>query len=211
MGGLRILILPVRSTPNPAEPREPDPEVDAMANLVNTLVCREYADEFRDADGMLFVSFGGLTVGESSNLRKELAAQGIKFRMIRNSLAARVLKERGRELPGHALVGNTAVAYGEAEHAILAAKVLSTPAVKKAGKVQLKAGVLEGRVIDAADAAALADIPDRATLRARVLGCIAGPARGLVSVLNAVPAGVTRVLQAHVDAAEGTAVQDPSA
>jgi large subunit ribosomal protein L10 len=174
-----------------------------MPNLVNTLVVDEYEREFADANGMLFVSFGGLSVEESSALRNELAAQGVKFRMVRNSLARRVLAGHGREMPAEALEGNTAIAYGEAEHAIVAAKLFSTKEVKKAGKVTLKAGVLDGRVLGPQDAAALADIPDRATLQAQLLGCISGPARGLVSVLDGLPAGVARVLQAHVDAQGG--------
>lgn len=181
-----------------------------MPNLVNTLVTKEYADEFRDASGLLFVSFAGLTVEESSALRNELAAQGVRFRMVRNSLAQRVLKEQGSDVPDSAFEGNTAVAYGAAEHAIVAAKLLSTPAVKKAGKIKLKGGVLEGRVLNGADATALADVPDRNTLRAQLLGCISGPARSLVSVVNALPAGLARVVQAHVDQA-GEGAETPQA
>jgi len=176
-----------------------------MPNLVNTLICKELATEFESAEGMLFVSFTGLTVAETESLRDELAEKGVKFRMLRNKLPRRVLVERGTELPDETLVGNTAVAYGEAEHAILAAQVLSTPAQKKAGKIVLKAGLLDGRVLGPADAVALADIPDRDTLEARILGCISGPARGLVSVLNGVHAGLARVIQAHAD--EGSAAE----
>ena len=48
-------------------------------------------------------------------------------------------------------------------------------------------------------ATALADLPDRDTVIAMLLGVISGPARGLASVINAVPSGLARVLQAHVD------------
>jgi ribosomal protein L10 len=57
---------------------------------------------------------------------------------------------------------------------------------------------------------ALADVPDKQTLRAQLLGVLQGPARGLASVLNALPSGVARVLQARVDAA-GPAEEAPAA
>jgi len=170
-----------------------------MPNLVNTLVCKELARELEQAEGVLFVSFGGLTVEETESLRDELAEKGVKFRMLRNKLARRVLAGRADGLPPGTFVGNTAVAYGQVEHAILAARVLSAPAQMKAGKVALKAGLLDGRALGPADAAALADVPDRDTLRAMLLGCVSGPARGLVRALNGLSAGLARVLQAHAD------------
>jgi large subunit ribosomal protein L10 len=172
-----------------------------MPNLVNDLICKELEQEFDSVDGMLLVSFGGLSVAETEVLRGRLAADGVRFRMVRNSLAERVLAARGLSFPDGTFVGNVAIAYGKPEHAILAAKTLSQPEVKKAGKVSFKAGILEGRVLPASDAAALADIPDRPTLQARLLSCISGPARGIVGSIHAVPSALARVLQARVDAA----------
>ena len=168
-----------------------------MSNLVNRLVVRELNDAFLDVDGMLLVAFGGLTVAESEELRNQMAERGARFRMIRNSLARRVFAERGLEFAGDALLGNTAVAYGSVEAVVAAAKILTSPQVRKAKKITLKAALLEGRVLDAPDAVALAAIPDRDTLNAMLLGCLSGPARGLVGVLNGLPSGLVRVLQAR--------------
>jgi large subunit ribosomal protein L10 len=170
-----------------------------MPNLVNRLVVQEFTREFKDAEGMLVVSFGGLTVKESEGLRIKMAEKGVKLRMIRNALAQRVLKERGIDFGDQTLLGNTAIAYGKAEAAIHAAKVLTSPDVKKAGKVQVRAGVLDGKVLGAKDAISLADVPDRNTLNAKLLGCLSGPSRSLVSVLNATPGGFVRVLNARAD------------
>ena len=174
-----------------------------MPNLVTQLITRELEAAWKDAEGMLFVDFAGLTVQESEAMRNDLAAKGVSLRMIRNKLARRVLAERGVELDAAALQGNTVVAYGDAEAAIVAAKVFSTPEVKKAGKAKIKAGIMQGQVLDTADALALADVPDKDTLRAQILGALSGPARGLAMVLNALPSGVARVLQARVDEGEG--------
>lgn len=173
-----------------------------MPNLVNTLVVNELTDQFAEVEGMILCAFPGLTVAESEDLRNQLAEKGAKFRMVRNSLARRVFAERGLEFDGEALKGNTAVAYGSVEATIGAAKILTSKEVKKAKKVKVKAGLLEGRVLNAQDAIAVADMPDQDTLRAQLLGCISGPARGLVSALNGLPSGLARVLQAHADKLE---------
>ncbi len=170
-----------------------------MPNLVNELIVRELTDEFGAAEGLLLVAFGGLTVKETEKVRGELADKGVKFRLVRNNLARRVLKEQGLEFPEEALLGNTGIAYGDAEAPILAAKILTEKELKKTGKVTLKASLLEGQVLDAVKTTALADIPDRESLYAMLLGVISGPARSLAGVLNAVPSATARVLQARAD------------
>lgn len=173
-----------------------------MPNIVNKIVCRELEQEFEGVEGLLMVSFGGLTVEESESLRGELASKGVGFRMVQNSLARRVLLEKGYEFPKEALKGNTGIAYGDAEAAILAAKLFTSTEVKDMGKVEIKAGMLESNVLSAGDAKQLANVPDRDTLRAKILGCLSGPARNLVGTIHAVPGGLARVIQAHADQGE---------
>jgi len=176
-----------------------------MPNFVNQMVARELEGEFADCDGMVIVSFGGLTIVESEALRNKLAAKQIGFRMVQNRIARKVLADRGLQFSKDALKGNTAIAYGSAESAIAAAKVLTERDVKKLGKVRIKGGVLEGQALDEASANALADLPDRNTINAQLLGVISGPARGLACVINALPASVARVIQAHAEpATEGS-------
>ena len=175
-----------------------------MPNLVNKMVIRELEEEFKEADGMVVVAYSGLTVEENDDLRSKLAEKNARFKMVRNSLARRVLADRDIVFPDDAaLKGNTGIAYGDAEAAIGAAKVFNDKDVKKGGKVKFKGGMLEGNPLDAKSAKALADLPDRATLQAMLLGCIAGPARGLATVINQVPSSMARVIQAHVDDGEG--------
>src|SRR5687768_7474655 len=148
-----------------------------MPNVVNRMVVRELTREFESAEGMVIVTYGGLTVAENETLRDNLAAKGVKFRMVSNRLARTVLRERGLDFPVTAFKGNTAIAYGSAEGAIGAAKVLTEKDVKKAGKVKLRGGMLEGAVLDARSAEALASLPDRKTVQSQLLGVLCGPAR----------------------------------
>jgi large subunit ribosomal protein L10 len=170
-----------------------------MPNVVNRLVVKELTHEFKDAEGMVVVSWNALNAVENETLRDKLAEKGCKLTLVRNSLARLVLKEQGFEVGDDVIVGNTAIAYGSAEAALHAAKTLTSAEVKKAGKVKIRAGVLEGRLLDANDAAALANVPDRKSLEGQLVGLLAAPARNLVSIVNQVPSGLVRVLQARAD------------
>lgn len=174
-----------------------------MVSLVKQLISSELETAFDGVEGLVMCSFGGLTVKETEEIRSELAAKGAQFRMVQNSIAKRVLAGKGFEFPEGTLAGNTGIAYGDVEATIGAAKVLHGSPLRKAGKVKIKAGMLENNVLDAADAVQLADIPDADTMRAMILGAISGPARALVGTINAVPGGLARVIQAHADQAEG--------
>jgi large subunit ribosomal protein L10 len=176
-----------------------------MPNLVNTLVASEYTRLFGQADGLLIISAAGLTVAETEALRIRLDECGARMRMIRNSLAHRALAERGFEFPPETFLGNVCVVHGTTEATIHAAKVMTSPEVKKAGKITVRGALFDGAQLGAADAQALAGVPDKLTLRAQLLGVLQGPARGLVSLIHALPSGLARVLQAHVDSAGGDA------
>lgn len=181
-----------------------------MPSLVNRLVVRELTRELEGAKGMLFLSFGGLTVKESETLRGKLAAKGVKVRMVRNALAQRVLSERGFQVGVDTLAGNTALAWGSAESAIHAAKIATDPETKKTGKVKIRAGVLDGQLLSGSDAAALANVPDRKTLQAKILGCLSGPARGLVASIHGLPGGLTRVINARASSLPEAPAEAPS-
>ena len=137
---------------------------------------------------------------ETENLRDSLAEQGVRLLMIRNRLAKIALKERGIEPPDGLLAGNVGACWGEAEQAIHAAKVLHKSDERKAGKVTLRGGLFEGSLLDDKEAVALAGLPGKDELRAKLLGTLAAPMQQLVGVINAPLGSLARVLQARVDA-----------
>lgn len=170
-----------------------------MPNLVNRLLSSEYDSVLGAHEGVIICTLGGITVRELERIRGELAKEKVRLRMVRNSLLRRAMAERGFEATPEMLVGNLGVAVGSIEGVLHAAKVLTSPEVKKAGKLQLRGAIFDGSLMGPVDAALLAGLPDKLTLRSRLLSCIQGPVRGLVSVLNALPSGTARVLQARVD------------
>jgi len=174
-----------------------------MPNLINRLIVRELSQDFEGAEGMVVVALDGLSVEETEGLRNGLAERGVRMRMVRNRLARIALAERGVEAPADLLVGNVGLVCGGIEDAIHAAKVLHQSDARKSGKVTLRGGLLEGNLLGASEAQALAELPGRDELRARLLRVISGPAQGLVGLLHAPQSALARVIQAHAEAASG--------
>jgi large subunit ribosomal protein L10 len=171
-----------------------------MPNLVNRLITSEYDGLLGRSQGVLVIALGRVTVKELEPLRVQLARSGGRIKMVRTSLMRRALAEKGFEVSAEMLAGNTGIAYGSIESTIAAAKLFTSPEVKKPGKITLRGAIFDGALLGPRDALALADLPDMLTLRGQLAGCIAGPLRALVTTLHALPSGTARVLQARADA-----------
>ena len=112
-----------------------------MPNVITELLVRDLEKNFEESEGAVLVNYAGLTVKEDSEIRDNLAERGVEFRMVRNTLCKRVMTEQGFEIADDLFVGNIAIAWGDAEATIGAAKVFTEKEVKKAGKVTIKAGI----------------------------------------------------------------------
>jgi len=170
-----------------------------MPNVVNSLLVRELDASLEKADGMVLCSLAGMTVSETEGLRRKLADQGLRLRVVRNRLVRRVLEKHGLTVETSVFQGTVAVVTGSSEDAIHAAKIVTGSDLIKSGKLGLRAGMLEKRVLGPSDVRAMASIPDRKTLQAQLLGCLSGSAQRLATVLSATPSATARVIQAHVD------------
>ncbi len=173
-----------------------------MPNLVNHMIVRELKDGLQASAGMVLVSFEGLDVLLTEDVRSKLAEKGASLHMVRNNLLRLVFDEQGIQLSDDVLQGNVAIALGTTEALLGAAKVLNEPGLRKTKKVRFKAALLDGEMLDAEGAVAMAEVPDRDTLNSMLLGVISGPARCLATVLAALPTGTARVLQARADQLE---------
>ena len=179
-----------------------------MPSIVKKLAAAELREAFKDSDSVLVVGLDGLDMPENEALRTQLAEHGMTLRVVPNKIARAALADCGFEFDREVFQGPTAITGGNAEAAINAAKVFTSKEVKKAGKVKVRGGALEGAVLGAADAAALANVPDKNSLRSMLLGCLSGPSQQLVGILAAPQGAVARVLQAKVDAGGGAPADD---
>ncbi len=176
-----------------------------MPNVVNEILYEELSQSFRDSGSCLVLSFDKLTVAQDGDLRTKLREAGVSYRVVKNRLANRVLKDVLDLDLDEALVGKCGVVFAPEEMAISAAKIVreAMKAHKKDVPVRVVAGIVEGESITGAAAETIADMPDRNTVRAQLAGVIAGPARALATVVSAVPAGLARCIQAKLDQGEG--------
>ena len=139
---------------------------------------------FSKAKFVSLVAFRGLNVAEISSLRHELRNSGTEFRVVKNTLARRAIKDTALEqLEGH-FQGSTAVAL-TAEDPTAPAKIIARFA-KDNPKLEVKVGLLEGRALTRDNIEALSKLPSREVLLSMLLGTLKAPTNGLVNVLAGV-------------------------
>ncbi len=138
----------------------------------------------------------GMTVAESTDLRRRLRAAGAGFRITKNRLARIALKGTPFEGLDGMFTGPTAVAYAADPVAVSKAAM---DFAKINDKLVILGGGLGPRTLDRAGVEALAKLPPLTELRARLLGMLQTPASRIVGVLQAPGGQLARVLKAHAD------------
>jgi len=171
-----------------------------MTSFVHEWMVKTYTGQIDGREGVVLLSLDGLSVAETETLRGEIRKSGAQMRVTKNRLAKVALKEVGIEFDDSDWGGMCALLVGDTESTINAAKAIEVLWKKKPNrKVNYRAAMLDGDVMNAEQAAQIAAMPDKNTLRAMMCGAINGPARALASLLREVPASTARVLQARAD------------
>ena len=145
-------------------------------------IVEEISAGIKDAQSVVLVDYRGLTVEEDTELRKQLRAAGVVYKVYKNTMMNFAFK--GTDFEGLApyLNGPSAMAYST-EDATAPARVLAEFA-KKAKALEIKAGVVEGNVYDAKGMEAISSIPSRDVLISRLLGSMQSPMANFARVIN---------------------------
>jgi large subunit ribosomal protein L10 len=157
----------------------------------------EYVEQLEQSKGLVLADYRGLTVNDVSDIRKAMRPVEGKFQVVKNRLLVLALQQVDLSLPDEWLTGPTAVSFCYDEVPPVA-KVL-TDAAKDFETLQIKGGVLGESVLAADQVRAIADLPSREVLLARVLGTINAPATQVAGVVAGGVRQVLNVLQAYVD------------
>ncbi len=149
----------------------------------------------KGAKGVVFADFTGLVVKEAEQLRRELRKAGVTFQVVKKTLLKRVLEAVGlTDVSVDGMKGSVSVAASASDE-VEPAKQLAV-FLKGHEKLQLLGGVLEQQFVDAGRVAEIAKLPGKQELRARLVGSLASPMRGLASVLQGNLRGLVQVLRA---------------
>ncbi|MEZ5126302.1 MAG: 50S ribosomal protein L10 [Thermoleophilia bacterium] len=155
-------------------------------------VIAEIAAQLTKAENLYVSDYRGLTVAQLSELRAKLRESGSSFTVVKNTLggiaAERAERAELRELLG----GPTAVTFC-GDDVVAAAKALSDFA-RTHPQLEVRGGLLNRSVVDAAGVKALATLPPREVLVGQMVGTIAAPLTGLVTVLQGTIGGFVRAL-----------------
>lgn len=173
-------------------------------------VVAELADRLKNSVTGVLVSYEGINVADDTAMRKELREAGVKYSVVKNTLLSRACEEA--ELTGlqTTLEGTTAIATSDEDYAA-AARILADYA-KKIKTFEIKAGYLDGEVVDLATIDKLAKLPSRDMLLANVLGAFQAPIASFARAMQAIvdKGGVEACLAEAAPAAEEAPAEAPA-
>ena len=142
------------------------------------------AEKFESAASVVIVDYRGLTVEEVTNLRKQLRDAGVEMKVIKNSILSRAAKKVGLDGLDEVFTGPTAVAFSNDDVAA-PAKIIDEFA-KDAKALEIKGGVIEGKVSSVEQITALAKLPNREGLLSMLLSVLQAPVRNVAYAVKAV-------------------------
>jgi large subunit ribosomal protein L10 len=157
-------------------------------------IVEELHEKFSKSKVVIVTDYKGLDVAAITALRRKLREAGIEYRVIKNTLMARASEDTGVEAIRDSFKGPSAVALSY-DDPVAPAKVL-TEFAKENDKLEIKIGVMDGKVLDLSAIKALSSLPSREVLLAQVLSAMNGVPTSFVRVLNAIPQQFLYVLQA---------------
>ncbi len=160
-------------------------------------VVEEVRDRLGSADAAILTEYRGLTVADLAALRRSLAAVGGDYKVYKNTLVKLAVTGSDHEPMRDLLTGPTAIAFVSGEVSAVAKALRDFARTNPA--LVLKGGMLPTGPLSATQLAALADLPSRDVLLARVAGAFAAPMRQMAGLLQALPRNLAYGLKALID------------
>jgi len=172
-------------------------------------IVSDLSEKLNRSPFLLVTDYQRMKVDQFGELRNRLAPAGAEVRVVKNSFLKRAMADSGMPDVGDKLTGQTAIVMGEKDVAPVA-KILKMFAAEF--KIAaLKIGVVDKAVLSTSDVEALAELPAREVLLAKLLGLMLAPATQLVRVLNEPASAFARLLKAKGDKDEAAAPQPAAA
>lgn len=159
-----------------------------------TALVQEIKGKLSQSMAFVLADYRGLNVAEITQLRRQLREAGAELKVVKNTLTRIAARDLGLQGLDPYLEGPTAIVFTYNDP-VAPAKILAGFAKTKEN-FKLKAGMLQGKIISPAEIRALAELPPREELLAKVVGGLQGPLYGLVNVLAGPLRNLVYVLEA---------------
>lgn len=156
---------------------------------MKSAIVSEIAEKLEKAASVIVVDYKGLTVEQVTELRSQMREAGVDYKVYKNTLVRRAASSIEGDVFANfndeLLVGPNAIAFGY-EDPVAPARILKKFMDKNPKKISLKMGVVEGEFYDESKIVALAEIPSREELIAKLLGSLKAPMSNFVYLLDAI-------------------------
>jgi large subunit ribosomal protein L10 len=172
-------------------------------------VVSELSDRLKNSETMIVADYRGLTMPQIDALRDELLKHGARFQVVKNTLTKRAAETAGTESLLALLEGPTAIAFIETGGDPVAVAKALQAAAKDTQVLELRGGILQGRVMSSSEVASLATLPALDVLRGQVLGAITAPLTTIVGLLNAPLTNLVGLINARIEQLGGA--EEPAA
>jgi len=157
----------------------------------------EIKEQLKKAQVAIVTEYRGLSVEEITNLRRKLQKEDGDYTVTKNTLAKIAVKGTEFEVLTDVFKGPIALAFGFKDQ-VSPAKTL-TSFIKEAKKGEIIAAALNGKLLSANETKALATLPSKEEIYAKMLGCINSPASGIANSMNAIITKLVRTMDAVKD------------
>jgi large subunit ribosomal protein L10 len=151
-------------------------------------------EQLQNSTSAMVVGFSKLTVSKDQEFRNELRGAGAKYRVVKNTIARRAVKGTPYEDASEHFKGVTALAWTDSD-AVLLSKAVSKFVKENSEVFTFKAGIVDGKVMTFNQVQAIASLPSKEELIAKLLFVLNSPAQRLASVIKAVPQNLAVVVK----------------
>jgi large subunit ribosomal protein L10 len=152
------------------------------------------AEQFKNANAAMLVSFKNMTVAKDQELRRQLREAGVTYSVVKNTLARKASAGTPLEPMADQFKGVTAVALSTSDPVGLS-KAISKFTKANPDIFSFKVGLVEGKVVELSQVESIASLPSREELLSKVLFLLNSQAQRLVTVISAVPRNLAVVVQ----------------
>ncbi len=174
-------------------------------------VVADLTEKLRASETLIVADYRGLTMPQIDALRSRLIESGARFSVVKNTLTRRAAEAAGADTLLALLEGPTAIAFVEADgDPVAVAKALADSA-RDTRILEIRGGVMQGRVISGADVDALAKLPPLEVLRGQVIGAVLAPLNAIAGLINAPLQNLYGLIDARIEQLQSQGEDAPAA